>query len=111
MKINDIFCQECEIVYVDDNDNVLTESAIRQFKKVGNVIKRKYRCLAGKKKGKLVSHPGDCGTRKDPKKIRQGRKVMRSKKGVINRKSQISKKRSISKLITRLNKKLSENQL
>lgn len=107
MKISDILYPDFELVYVDENDNVLSEGAIRQYKKVGNTLKQKYRCLSGKKKGKLVSHPGHCGIRKDPKNIRKGRKVMRSKKGLIKRKSQISKRKSMSKLVTRLNKKLS----
>ena len=109
MKVSDILQQtdQCELVYVDENDNILSEGAVRQFKKVGNTLKQKYRCLSGKKKGKLVSHPGDCGTRKDPKKIRQGRKVMRSKKGVINRKGKVSKRKAMSRLVTRINKRLS----
>lgn len=106
MKVSDIFCQECELVQVDENDNILNEAAIRQFKRVGNTMKQKYRCLSGKKKGKLVSHPGDCGTRKDPKNVRKGRKVMRSKKGVIQRKSQISKRQSMSRVVTKMNKRL-----
>jgi len=95
---SDIAIAECELeeVYVDGNDEVLTEAAIRQWKKSGQKMVKKYRCLAGPKEGRLVSKPGDCATRKDPKKVRHGRKVMRSKKGVIKRKTKIAKRKSIS---------------
>lgn len=85
----------------------ITEAAKRQFKRVGNQIVKRYRCLSGPKAGKLVSDPSKCAMRKDPKKVRQGRKVMRSKKGTIARKSQISKRKSISKMVTKMNKRLS----
>jgi len=101
--------QECEIVYIDVMDNILNEAAIRQFKRVGNEIKKRYRCLSGPRQGKLVAHPSGCAGRKDPKKVRNGRKVMRSKKGVIQRKSAISKRKSMSRLVTKMNKRLSGN--
>ena len=96
----------CEEVYVDENDDILSEAAVRQFKRYGNTFVKKYRCLVGPKKGKLVAHPGDCATRKDPKKVRQGRKVMRSKKGIIKRKSKVSKRKSVSRLVTKINKRI-----
>lgn len=97
----------CEEVFVDKDGNILTEATARQFKRVGKEIKRRYRCLSGPKAGKLVSEPSKCATRKDPKKIRHGRKVMRSKKGTITRKSRISKRKHLSKLVTKMNKRLS----
>jgi len=97
---------EVEEVWVDENDNILTEAAVRQYKRVGMTLVKKYRCLAGPKKGKLVASAGDCGTRKDPKKVRQGRKVMRSKKGIIARKGKISKRTSFSRLVTKVNRRL-----
>lgn len=106
MKVYEVLC-EVELVYVDEDNNILSEAAVRQWKRNGKNIQQKYRCLAGPKAGKLVSNPGDCSQRKDPKKVRQGRKVMRSKKGVIGRKSKITKKTSLSKMVTKMNKKLS----
>ena len=109
MKVEEVlFEYECvmEEVFVDENNEVLSESAIRQWKKQGNKMVKKYRCLAGPKKNRLVSKPGDCATRKDPKKVRMGRKIMRTKKGVISRKSKISKRKSISKILTKLNARL-----
>jgi len=109
MKVEEVlFEHECilEEVFVDENNKVLSEAAVRQWKKSGNKMVKKYRCLAGAKKNRLVSKPGDCATRKDPKKVRQGRKIMRTKKGVISRKSKISKRKSISKILSKLNARL-----
>ena len=84
----------------------MTEAAIRQFKRFGSVVKKQYRCLSGPKKGKIVASPQACAQRKDPKKIRHGRKVARMKKGVRVRKTIVSKRKQISKMVTRMNKKL-----
>lgn len=105
MKVDEILC-EMALVFVDEEDNILSEAAIRQWKRSGKTIQKKYRCMAGNKEGKLVSNPGDCSKRKDPKKVRQGRKVMRSKKGIISRKSKISKRTQLSKMVTKMNKRL-----
>jgi len=91
---------------VDEDDNILSEAAVRQWKRMGSTIIKKYRCLGGVKAGKLVSDPSKCVTKKDPKKVRHGRKVMRSKKGTIGRKSKITKKRSLSKLVAKMNMRL-----
>jgi len=108
MKLNELLC-EMETVFVDEQGNVLTEAAVRQWKRLGNTVIKKYRCLAGAKEGKLVSDPGACATRRDPKKVRQGRKVMRSKKGVISRKSKVSKRTSFSKMVAKMNARLMGN--
>lgn len=109
MLLSDILPTEScffEEVWVDEDNNILSEASVRQFKRYGQKMVKKYRCMAGTKKGKLVSKAGDCATRKDPKKVRQGRKVMRSKKGMIARKSKISKRQSFSRLVTKVNKRL-----
>lgn len=84
----------------------VTEAAIRQFKRVGQEIRRRYRCMSGPKAGKLVATPGACATRKDPKKVRHGRRVMRSKKGVIARKTRVAKRKQLSKMVAKMNKRL-----
>lgn len=106
MKVLEII-HECEEVWIDEDGNILEEAAKRQFKRVGNEIKKRYRCIGGPKSGKLVSQPGKCAQRKEPKKVRQGRKVMRSKKGTIKRKAGITKRKAISRLVTKMNRRLS----
>lgn len=109
MKVNEVlFTEECEFdeVFVNENEEILNEAAVRQWKKQGMKLVKRYRCLSGKKKSKLVKNPGDCAIRKDPKKVRRGRKVMRSKKGIIARKTQIAKRRGISKILTKMNARL-----
>jgi len=111
MKLSDLLnesYEECEVCYFDEDGNeLLDEAAIRQFKKVGQNIVKKFRCLSGPKTGKLVSHPSSCGMRKDPKKVRRGRAVMRQKGAIIARKTGIAKKKAVSKQVARLNKRLS----
>lgn len=97
---------EFEEVYVDENDEVLSEAAVRQWKRKGGTLTKKYRCLSGPKKNRLVSKPGDCAIRKDPKKVRRGRAIMRKKKGTIKRKSKIAKRKSISRILQKLNARL-----
>lgn len=109
MLLDEIFGTECEIVYVDDKGNELVdESAIRQFKLVGGQIAKRFRCLAGPKAGKLVKSPADCGVRKDPKKVRQGKRVMQQKGSIIQRKAAISKRKAPSKRVAKLNQQLSK---
>jgi len=92
--------------WVDEDDNILSEAAVRMFKRIGKEIKRRYRCTTGPKKGKPVSDPKMCATRKDPKKVRHGRKVARTKKGIRIRKSKIMKRTAMSKMVRRMNKRL-----
>lgn len=96
----------CEEIYTDEEGNVLEEAAIRQFKRFGQVIKKQYRCTSGPKSGKIVASPQACGTRKDPKKVRHGRKVARMKKGLRAMKTRIAKRKQISKMVTRMNQRL-----
>ena len=107
MKLADVLHEDCcEVVYCNADGEVLSESAIRQVTRRGDTLVRKYRCLAGPKKGKLVSNPSACSQRKDPAKVRRGRKVMRAKKGIIHRKGTISKRRSMSKIVRKMNQRL-----
>ena len=105
MKILEVL-NECQEVYVDENGEVLSEAAVRQYKRLDQKIVKRYRCLAGPKKGKLVANPAGCATRKEPKKVRSGRKVMRAKKGLIQRKSRISKRKMMSKMVAKMNARL-----
>jgi hypothetical protein len=111
MKLEEILKQpECyEKVWVDADGNILNEAAVRMFKRIGKEIHRRYRCTTGPKKGKPVSDPKMCATRKDPRKVRHGRKVARTKKGVRIRKSSIAKRTSMSRMVRRMNQRISGN--
>lgn len=105
---------EFEIVYLDEDDNIihvgsiLSESAIKAFKRYSNVIKKQYRCTSGRKIGKIVANPNDCNKRKEPKRIKAGRIASKKSKGIRVTKTRTSKNTAISKLVTRMNKRLSE---
>lgn len=98
---------QCEVVYVDEDGNeILDEAAKRAFKRMGKNIKRYYRCTAGKKAGKLVADPKECAKRKDPRKVRVGRRVARLKKGIRIRKGAITAKSAVHKRVVQMNKRL-----
>lgn len=97
---------ECEIVYTDEEDNILTEAAVRHFKKVGTQIKKQFRCTSGLKKGRIVADRLQCSKRKDPLRKRIGKKVARSKKGIRLIKSRIGRRKQVHNLVTRMNKRL-----
>ena len=82
----------------------LDESAKRALKRDKTKIKKYFRCTSGPKAGMLVSTPGQCGMRKDPRKVRTARRTSRLKKGERIRKSRITKRTGLSRLVTRLNK-------
>ena len=110
MKLYELFesSVECEVCYFDEDGNeLLDEAAVRQYKKIGQNIVKKFRCLSGPKKGKLVSSPTGCATRKDPKKVRRGRIVMRQKGATIRRKGKIAKKKASAQQVIKINKRLS----
>ena len=106
MKLAEVL-NECEVIYTDEDGEILNEAARRAFKRIGKEIKRRYRCTTGPKKGRVVANPIVCATRKDPRKVRHGRKVARSKKGVRLRKTKIMKRTAMSKLARRMNQRLS----
>lgn len=85
------------------------EAVQRAFRRVGSEIKRQYRCTSGPKQGKMVASPAACFKRKDPKKVRHGKKVARSRKGIRLRKTDVAKRSAVSKLVTKMNKRLAGN--
>lgn len=99
MKLNNI-------IETEELDELL-EAVKRQFKRYGTEFKQQYRCMSGPKKGRLVTSPEKCGFRKDPKKVRQGKRASRMKKGTRIRKTQMAKKRAPSKRLVNLNRRLS----
>ena len=120
MKLSELIEFEeiiCEEVYVDEHGNVLVdehgneiqeldEAAKRAYKRIGQEIKRQFRCVSGPKQGMIVATPDACSKRKQPIKVRTGKRVAITKKDVRIRKTKISKKKAISKLVTKLNDRL-----
>jgi len=94
-----------------ETDEDLFEAAQRAFKRLGQSIKRYYRCKGGPKDGKMVSDPKSCAQRKDPKKVRHGRKIARTKKGVRIRKTAIKKKQAVSRMVARMNARLTGRKI
>lgn len=95
---------EMEDALDTDDINILAETVDRQFRRYGDTFLRQYRCTSGPKKGRLVTSPEKCGTRKDPRKVRQGKRSARIKKGIRVRKTLFTKRKTPSKRLSRLNK-------
>lgn len=85
---------------------VLTEAVDRQFRRYGDKFVRQYRCTTGPKAGRMTSSPEKCGIRKDPRRVRIGKKSSRVKKGQRIRKTQFTKRKTASKRLSRMNKAL-----
>jgi len=83
--------------------DVIEESVDRQFKRYGDTFKRQYRCTSGPKAGRMVASPEKCGIRKDPRRVRIGKKSARMKKGQRVRKSKFTKRKTQSKRLSRMN--------
>ena len=97
-----------EIAELTDGEEFdkINEAVQRQFRRYGDTFKRQYRCTTGDKAGRMVTSPEKCGIRKDPRKVRQGKKASRVKKGQRIRKSLFTKRKTQSKRLSRLNKRL-----
>jgi hypothetical protein len=103
--INGILDEIAELTDGDEFDNIL-EAVQRQFRRYGDKFVQQYRCTSGQKSGRMVTSPEACGIRKDPKKVRQGKKSARSKKGQRVRKTLFTKRKTQSKRLSRLNQRL-----
>jgi hypothetical protein len=100
-----------KLIDIIEPNTILDEAATRAFKRFGREIRRYYRCVSGPKAGKLVSDPSECGKRKDPRRVRNGKKVARSRKGVRVRKSAIAKRTQVSKMVTKMNRRLNQDHI
>jgi hypothetical protein len=89
-----------------DEYEKLDEAVKRQFKRYGNKIVRKFRCYGGPKDGSMVTDAADCGIKKNPLKVRQGKQSARLKKGQRVRKTNMTKRKAPSKRLIRMNKLL-----
>lgn len=86
--------------------SIIAEAVQRQFRRYGDKFVRQYRCITGPKAGRMVSSPEKCGLRKDPRRVRIGKRSARIKKGQRIRKTLFTKRKTQSKRLTRLNKVL-----
>jgi len=86
----------------------MLEKVDRQFRRYTgqDTLKRQYRCTTGPKAGRIVTSPEKCGIRKDPRRVRLGKKAARMKKGQRVRKTLFTKRKTTSKRLSRLNKVL-----
>lgn len=88
----------------------LDEGAKRAYRRVDNKITQYFRCTSGPKKGKLASDPSKCGQRKDPKRVRHGRRVAQQKGAIRVRKTMNRKKTQSSKRVSQLNRTLNNRR-
>jgi hypothetical protein len=88
MTLNELFSQDEDSLI----EEFLAESATMAWGKSGDKIVKKYRCLSGTRKGRLVTNPGDCSKRIDPKKRIQMKKTMAKLGKRIARKSKRTKR-------------------
>lgn len=93
-------------IITESEYNLLDEGAKRAYRRVDNKITQYFRCTSGPKKGKLASDPSKCGQRKDPKRVRHGRKVAQQKGAIRVRKTMNRKKTQSSKRVAQLNRTL-----
>ena len=104
-------CEECgcEIVYVDENGEVIEEAtggaSVQAWRRTGGKVKRQFRCTMGEKKGRLVANPKTCIQRKNPKRMLVGKKVAQAKKGIRLRKSAITRGQAQHKMMRKMNKR------
>lgn len=110
MKVAEIL-YECEVVYTDEAGNILEESAVRAYRRRGKKLVPQYRCTSGPRAGMIVSKGSACGHRKDPAKVRMGRKIMRRKSTTIHRKGMITRRKPLSKRLVNINRRLSGKSL
>lgn len=95
-------------------DEILTEEIVEKdiieqklaWKRSGNVVKQKFRCGSGSRKGRVVAKPSQCFAPPDLKK-RFNLKRTKAKKGAMMiRKARKTKKwNAASKRVARLNRK------
>tara|TARA_R110000851_G_scaffold147274_1_gene287128 strand:+ start:71 stop:568 length:498 start_codon:yes stop_codon:yes gene_type:complete len=102
-EINGILDEIAELTSSDEF-GIIAEAVQRQFRRYGDKFLRQYRCTTGQKSGRMVSSPEKCGIRKDPRKVRQGKKAARAKKGQRVRKTLFTKRKTQSKRLSRMNK-------
>lgn len=103
MRLDELFSSsEDELI-----ENFLMENAVMAWGKAGNEVVRKFRCLSGTRKGRLVNSPSDCSKRIDPEKKLRMKKTMAKMGKKIARKAKRTKRVNLtSKKVAARNKAL-----
>lgn len=100
MLLNELFVSEDDLII----EELLSESASMAWGKRGNEIVKKYRCLSGPRKGRLVNTPADCAKKLDLTKSRRMKRNIAIKGKKMARKAKRTKRVSpISKQIQKRN--------
>lgn len=95
------------VVELFEHNVILTESAKRIWARKGRKVIKKFRCTTGRKKGRIVNTPADCGTIVDLKKRQQFKRVKAQKGERIKRKTLRTKKYNPASLrVQKMNKML-----
>lgn len=96
MLLNELFSSDTQ---------PLCEGAKRVWSRKGNVVVKKFRCTSGRKKGRLVAKPAECGAPVDMEKRRRMRQLMMAKGKRMRRKaSKVRRLNPTSKRIQKMNK-------
>jgi len=83
----------------------LCEGAKRVWARTGNAVVKKYKCTSGRKKGRLVNSPADCGQAIDLKKRQKFKRTLNAKGERMRRKARKTKRvNPASKRVQKLNK-------
>lgn len=101
MLLNEIFVSEEDLLI----DALLSESASMAWGKRGGEIVKKYRCLSGPRKGRLVNTPGDCAKKLD---------LMRSKRmkrNIAVKGKRMARKAKRTKRVSPLSKQIQKRNL
>ena len=100
MILNELFKSDEDIIL----DNIIAESASMAWGKRGDEIVKKYRCLSGPRKGRLVNAPSDCAKKLDLEKSKRMKRNLAVKGKKMARKARRTKRvNPISKQIQKRN--------
>lgn len=96
-----------ELFEKEDDKSLIVEHAKIAWARVGDKIVKKYRCTQGKRQGRIVSNPAQCGKPLDLKKRLKFKQTKLAKGNRMSRKAKRTKARNpASQRLQRMNKSL-----
>lgn len=105
MLLDELFMSEEEQIL----DDIISESASMAWGKSGDKIVKKFRCMSGPRKGRLVNTPSDCSKKLDFKKSKQLKRTIATKGKKMAKKAKRTKRTNpVSKQVQRRNLMLGE---